>query len=157
MTATNEQFITALKDSQRGVAVIAAYYMRKGYTCVLPALKIRPDYSQRFDFQDDGDFFVHQRIEVKHRSFNFSGRHDYPYADNVIVCEQHTHDNATPKPFNYFILSQDEKCAAVIPTRTQSNWIVQPIWNRRWSENRVVYCCPLDLVRFINLEDNGND
>lgn len=157
MTTTDADFIKRLKDSQRGVYVIANYLMGLGHTCTLKPLRIRPDASQWKQYQDEGDLFIQGRIEVKHLSTNFTGLDDYPYKDFVIVCEQKAHDSANPKPCAYFLLSQDEQHAGIIYGRTSPQWELREVIDRRRGHPMMVYTCPLSVVQFVNVEKKNHD
>lgn len=146
--AAHPTFVNELVESQKAVDVTAAWLRRLGFSVKVPDLRIRADTTQRYDFQDQGDLFYRERLEVKRRSLDFTSADDYPYP-SVIIDECYKWDRAHPKPAAYIILNQARTHAAVVKRSTFRQW--HKI--QRHDKGRICdfYACPVSRVKFIRL------
>lgn len=150
--ATHEQFLADLRNSSLGVFVVADYLLDRGFSCRLPARSYAPTHADWKEHADGGDLFIDQRIEVKHLSADFTGAHDWPFKD-FMVCNQHSFDNAKPKPWAYFILNKNaDTVAIVLVGKTKKSWTVCERTDGRNNHKQHFYLCPLDLVVFRNIK-----
>jgi len=93
--------------------------------------------------------FVHQRVEVKQLSANFTGAKDWPFGCKFIVCAKHAFDRARPKPYALVILSASGEHAAVVFASDARSWTVETRCDRRYeSVTQEFYFSPMELVRF---------
>lgn len=123
---TDTAFEADLEKSWRDANEYAALLQDSGINALLGPMVIRPDSSLRMKYADKGDLFIPQlRIEVKTRTFSFSGRHDFRYP-TVFIDEKYKFDKKAHIPFLcYVTLSQDKKCAAVAYSFTRHHWMIE--------------------------------
>lgn len=146
------RFLRHLADSDDAVWRVAHWLQARGHSVTVPPMSVRRTYAERMQHVDNGDLYINQRIEVKRRGFNFTGRHDFPFPD-FIVCARHSFDNAVPKPFAYVIVSADYKTAGIaLCEATQKYWTTDTLRDHRYDNvAQALYFCPLEHVKFIGL------
>jgi hypothetical protein len=144
-------FAEDLLYSHGVVLLVARFLGARGHSVHIPGLRIRPDVSHLSDYADGGDLFVCQRVEVKQRRFDFSGRGNYPY-QTVTVDVAHAWDRANPKPAAYYIVNHDGTHAAIVRASTASKWVKVSKTDRQKNRVRQFYECPLELVSFVELD-----
>lgn len=159
-------FKTDFQRSKKSVLLFAACLTDMGFNCRLPPTVIKDEWAP-----DDGDLFVEKRIEIKHRTKNFTGPADWPYkkhkyqykdengnvireVDAIIVTATKPWDRALVKPSVHYVLSDNEKHVAIISTKkTFKYWIRKTI--TRVDEGKVyeVFLCPIDVIEFKKMSD----
>jgi hypothetical protein len=150
---TDPTFVDDLKESQRGVAIVAQWFRARGYEVTVPETHIRPNPDVRMDYSDSGDLFVKQRIEVKHRKVDFTCAADFPYP-TILVDVAHSWDRGNPKAFAYFSLNKAGTHAALILCRdTLEHWIKTEKYDPHAGRKGWYYECPVEHVQFIKLAD----
>lgn len=149
---TDEQFIHDLKASMPSVWQAARWFHSRGYQAIVQPLHIRPDVSQRLQYSDGGDLFVLQRVEVKHRSIQFTCRADYPYP-TLIVDDANVWDKANPKPYMHIIFSKDCQHAALIMGSTCKSWQRTSHFDEKSKGRREFYECPSELAIFTTIPE----
>jgi len=129
---------------------VADWFVRKGYTVRIPAMRIAPSHDEWEDFADDGDLMVERRIEVKHRDVDFTDAGTFPFPD-VIVCAKHAWDRADPKPYAIVSLNRAMTHAAIIKGASAAYWRVQTLEDKRYCEKQDFLICPMRYVTFVTL------
>jgi len=147
------RFLSHLDKSTTAVWCVAQWLCNRGYQAtVLPATKAANP-SEWKDHADVGDILLSQRIEVKRLSVEFSGREDWPFGEDFIVCAKHAWDRAKPKPHAFIILSANMGHAAIVKGDTFGRWRVEKRKDSRYNGiEQEFYLCPLDDIewRIIN-------
>lgn len=107
-------FVNDLKKSDYCTRKIAAWLRKKGYDAVPKPIHIRPEASAMAGYSDGGDIFIgDKRIESKQRLINFTSKEDFPYP-TIIVDVAHCWDDASPKPYAYFLANKSMSCCLVV-------------------------------------------
>lgn len=146
---SDADFIAALSESQQYVEQVAGWLRRNGYEVDVPALRIRPDRAQRFEYSDDGDLFVKERVEVKHRpDLKFTGLHDFPFP-TVVVDAAHRIEKARPLPMAWVILNATGSAAIIVHRTSRKHWQRVELYNRKDAERKPYYTCPLQHCQFV--------
>lgn len=142
---SDQDFIDSLRESQGAVDATQQLLLSQGETIVRPAMNIRPSFKDRKNYSDDGDLFIQRRIEIKKRSFSFSGADDFPY-DSVFVDSADRVDSS--RVWRYYIWSDDLKSFLIVPSNTKEKWKRRTVYNKRHGENRTYYVAPLACCYF---------
>tara|TARA_B100001123_G_C15059387_1_gene926929 strand:+ start:309 stop:767 length:459 start_codon:yes stop_codon:yes gene_type:complete len=140
---THNEFLANLANSHDAVAQVQAFFNTRGLATQLPPRSQAKSHQLRNQHLDEGDLFLLQRVEVKQRSFNFSGTHDYPFP-TVFVSAKDAWDRSNPKPIFVVILSQCGKHSLFIPRASQPSWKVKDVYDARYDLNRQTYECPIE-------------
>lgn len=127
--ARHQAFLRDLERSQDAVWHVSRWLSRRGLCVRVPPTSFAPRAEDWRDYSDSGDLFIEQRVEVKHLSAQFTGRHDWPFPD-FIVCGKGAHDRAEPKPYCYIVLSKDKQTAGIVMGDTDHEWSVSMRKNR---------------------------
>lgn len=146
----HQKFLEHLTASEETVAYVAKWLESMGYNVTIKPLRRSPTSKEWQEYVDDGDLEIRLPVEVKCISRNFTGRRDWPFGDEFIVCARHSFDRYQVKPLAYVIVSADHQCFAVVETRTFSQWKVVRRGDRRYGEqfSQEFYLCPLELVKW---------
>jgi hypothetical protein len=117
---------------------------------VKPVL-LTPDRESRFSYMDSGDIEVRFRVEVKRRSFGFTGLNDYPYP-TVIVDERYKIDRIpSTRLYGYAVVDEGMSSLCFVSGSTRSQWKVESHYDRSEGEKREFYVCPKELCTFRSL------
>ena len=148
MDLNTERFWKHLDASQEAVMTVAEWLRGMGFPVrINPTTKLATK-QERLNLVDLGDLEIGQRIEVKRRGVQFTGRQDWPYED-FSICAVHAWDKARPKPHAFVILSQDMATAGICYGRDAGQWTKAVRPDRRYDNYRQeFYSSPLDLVRW---------
>ena len=144
-------FLADLRESRKAVEVMAHWLASRGYPVIVRPTFERPDASQWREYADEGDLEIVQRVEVKHRSFAFTGKSDYPYS-TVIVDNARRFDKKRPKPFAYVILNHAMDAALFVECKTRRHWTCETKHVRGTERVVTVYECPLKYVTTARIE-----
>lgn len=152
MTDQNHaRFLRALDDSLPGVLRVAEWLVRRGRNVRISGQHRAPTHEQWQDYSDSGDLMIEQRIEVKHRTFDFTSADDWPYAD-VAVCAQHSWQRAEQKPLAFVSVSCDMTHVAIVLASSAKHWSVRPCTDSRYDGvTQDTFFCPLSSVTFLRL------
>jgi hypothetical protein len=147
------RFVQHLNDSKHGVWLVANWLNEKqGLNVTVNASSVSKGYEDRMDHVDSGDLYISQRVEVKSLSAEFTGKHDWPFKDQLIVCAKHSYDNATPKPYMYVLLNKAKTHAIIIMGRDHGKWTVKKYNDKRYENmTQDFYIAKADDVTFIKL------
>lgn len=153
VTENHKRFLEHLSGSLDAVWVVAKWLQSSGYAVTVNPIKKAPSADQWKEYVDGGDLEIRQRVEIKHISRNFTGRQDWAFGDDFIVCARHSYDNAKPKPYAYIVVSGDYKACAIVPASTAQQWRVDKRGDSRYSGNysQEFYFCPIELVQWRSL------
>jgi hypothetical protein len=144
----NRLFLKFLDESQPAVMAVADWLRSMGFPVRINPTFKAPTRAEWRDYADGGDLEIAQRIEVKRRSFSFTGREDFPY-ESFFVCAKHSFDRARPKPHAYVILSSDMAHAGIVYGKDSQLWTVERKQDtRRIGYSQEFYIAPLDSVRW---------
>lgn len=146
------RFVKHLDDSKPGVWLVANWLNVKGFDVTVTASGVSKGYEDRMDFVDSGDLYINQRIEVKSLSAVFTGKHDWPFGKELIVCAKHSYDNAIPKPYMYVLLNAAKTHAILIMGRDNKKWSVKKYRDKRYEDmEQEFYISSVDDVQFVKL------
>jgi hypothetical protein len=149
MSDQHEQFLQRLAASSRAVFAVAQMQHARGRTVEIPKIRFAPTAAEADDYVDGGDLMIvaRFRIEVKHRSINFTGADDWPHP-NVFVSNAAAVERGDNDVLYYVTVSSDCRNIAVISRKTRPHWhIVEKVASNTGNRERF-YACPLDLVTF---------
>lgn len=148
----HSRFVDHLNQSRHGVWLVADWLNRKGMDVTITANSVSKGYEDRMDHVDSGDLYINQRVEVKSLSAEFTGKDNWPFGKELIVCAKHSYDNATPKPYMYMLLSKDKTHAIIIMGRNHKKWTVKKYKDKRYENmEQDFYISSVDDVDFIKL------
>ena len=143
-----------LEASDEAVVEAAKCLCAQGYTISRPPTSVAPSRAECLQHVDNGDLFVHMRLEVKHLSANFTGLHDWPFPD-FIVCSKNSYDRANPKPYAYWIWNKARTHVAIVGRDSFKRWEPKEKTDRRYNNmTQDFYHCPLEDVYWMKVEDN---
>lgn len=144
-------FIEDLRASQKSVELVASWIRKRGTPVIIRPTFERPDQSQKFEYSDNGDLEILQRIEVKQRkSLTFVSKSDFKYPSIIVDC-CHAYDKARPKPYAYVILNREMTCGFIVMNDTFKHWQRLTKWDRFKSRDRQFYECPIEHAIFADL------
>lgn len=150
----HRRFLRHLEESQGAVWTAAQWLNRIGYRVSVPPTRTAPTQADWKKFADDGDLFIAQRVEVKRLSVSFTGRHDWPFGEDFIVCARHSFDSAPIKPLGYLILSADMGYAAVVRSDTRNQWVIKKRRDSRYvGVEQEFYFAPLACCSFFPITE----
>jgi hypothetical protein len=149
---TDAEFITALHQSQDAVDKVAGFLKGRGAEVSVPELKVRPDFTQRFAYQDDGDIHITQRVEVKRKQLDFTCADDFPFA--TVMTDAAYKINSIPwgHLHSYFVLNRAMTHAALVLNHTRPQWVEETVYDSKERERRTYLACPKELAHFFPLE-----
>lgn len=144
-------FVGALEQSKSCVAAVAAWMAKHNCDVLIRPTVVRPDFESRNDYADHGDIEIRQRVEVKHRSIDFTSVDDYPYP-TVIVDEKYKVDRIPrSKLWGYLIVNRQGTHVCCVKPDTQAQWLVESKHDNKDGQRREFYVCPKGLCLFCGL------
>lgn len=156
--AEERRFRQAIIDSHDAVWAVARYiHSRGGWEVKIAPLAIRPSFEDRRLHGDNGDIHVRfagveewTRIEVKRRSFDFTGPEDFPYP--TFYLERRNRMGTHGPADTYFVVSQSLTHAGIIKGATFDSWLgPTTFFDRARGHEANCYEVPNALVRFVRL------
>ena len=160
LTGNHKKFTEHLKESTKALFIVAHYFHHYGYSIRINGQKCSPDASSHEEYADDGDLFIQTkdykkkwvRIEVKGLNTEFTNIKDWPHK-NFMVCAKHSYDKTLPNPpSSYYLLNKSRTHAAVVKTKTYSDWFVRTTQDKYYkSVSQDFYYCPLNKVEWITI------
>jgi len=148
---TDSEFLSALFDSQTAVTSVASYLQRHGAQISVPEIVARPNFAQRFDYQDQGDIQLNQRIEVKQKLIDFTCAADYPYPTIMVDAAYKVDAMPWGHLHSYFVVNKSCTHAAYLHGSTRPQWRTEEVYDRKERERRTYYVAPIDLARFFDI------
>ena len=126
----------------------------------IPEVRLRPSPAERSRYADGGDFLVrhgrgltYERVEVKHRSVDFTGLNDYPFP-TVFVNEAY---KLTPGVvaylWGYIIFNRLGTHVAVVRAYTSPDWVEVRKYDSAQRRECTFLACPVRLAEFHRLDD----
>jgi hypothetical protein len=107
------EFISNLEHSYAPVWTVGGYLASKGYTARILPPQVTPDTESRFEYQDQGDIEITQRIEVKQWVNNdFKSLDDVKY-QNIIVDEKYKIERYPLATLHGYMILNASKTAAI--------------------------------------------
>lgn len=149
---TDEEFITALRQSQAAVDKVAQWLKTRGAYVSVPEVKVRPSFEDRFSYQDNGDILITQRIEVKHKQLDFTCRDDYPFATVFLDASYKIDSMGWGQLDSYVLMNRAKTHVAVVPSTSRGHWTKATVWDKKDRSHQSFYQCPVDLCTFYALE-----
>ena len=100
------------------------------------------------EFKDERDILVagRWRLEVKSRTFSFTGVADHPF-DSTIVSTVRSWENKAEKPVAVAIVSQPTRAIVVVPASTRMYWEKRERPDRKRGYAVLNYECPVELLK----------
>lgn len=144
-------FITKrLQHSHVAVRRTAVWLTERGHKIEIAVQSLAPRPEQWRRYVDGGDLFMDggRRVEVKHLSRQFTGKHDWPFTPHFIVNAKATHDSCERKPYCYVVWSRDLDCAAVVFAISEPFWTVERRHDNKLERDAEFYFCPMQYVGF---------
>lgn len=156
MTEQHKKFLERLNGSVAALFAVAQYISDCGYDIMVPAIKYAPTADVHMDYVDAGDIMIRrdsdewERIEVKGKNTQFTGKHDFPFPD-VFLSNKAAADRADPKPAAYFVVSKDLKTAIIVRDETREHWFEVKVKPKNTGNEEIFYTAPIDVVSFVKL------
>jgi len=150
---TDEEFISALKKSDESVKRVAEWLARLQCEVMIRPTVIRPETKDRFDYIDDGDIEIRQRVEVKNRSFSFTSANDYPFETVIIDSKRNIDRIPRRQLWGHIILDEKLTHAAVVKTETRKHWDLLEVYNNKDRSNCVMWVIPKEFCFFTAISD----
>ena len=149
MAKSDAAFIEDWNKSHTYVWVVGQWLCGRGYDVSIKPSILRPEFTTRNKYIDDGDLEIRQRIEVKHRpSLAFTCARDYPYP-TVFLDEAYKVDRRPPQSlFAYIILNAECSACCVILNSTRQYWVKETIFDKAQGRECENYACPVGRCRF---------
>lgn len=147
---TDPLFPEDLAASNEHVWKVARWFQSVGIAAAVQPIRLRPTPEERGEYGDNGDLLIVQRVEVKQRRFDWSGRGDFPYP-TIIVDVCHSWDRAFPKPYAYVITNESVTQAIIVLGSTAGAWKRESRFDGRIGRMRDFYECPLEHAQFRSL------
>ena len=149
MTTDDYRFKKNLMNSQEAVWDVARWLQSRGNAVTVNPTFVAPDHSQWKDYADNGDLFITQRIEVKHRGVDFTCADDWPYSD-FMVCAKHAWDRALQKPYAFIYLNKSKTHVAIVKGETHKTWTHEKRTDSRYDRmTQEFYFCDVSHVAFM--------
>lgn len=153
---SDNEFIESLKGSEEYVNMVAEWLRTHGCKVEVPSVQVRPSFEERHKYIDTGDIKITLRIEVKHRSFDFTSKQDYPY-DTVMIDETFKIDRINRgELWGYVIVNQSATHLCFVMAHTRKNWkIISKHDSKDAGRLCNSYVCPVELCKFLKLSTGG--
>lgn len=145
------QFVNDFLQSSQYVNLVAYWFSVNGISSRILPNMLRPEVGRRFDFMDNGDIEIHLKVEVKHRSIDFTSRDDYPYP-TILIDEVYKVDKKSRDLYAYVILNERADTCIMIYKYTISKWRKVEKRDRTAGEARMFYEVPKEFGIFMRLE-----
>ena len=143
----HQLFLKHLSASHQAVWTAALWMWSTGRQVTINPTTSSEKYKDRMKHRDSGDLLVNgNRVEVKKRGINFTGKDDWPHKD-FLVCAKHSYDMAENKPTGYIIMSSDMNYAGLVSSETYDQWGVTHRKDSRYKDySQDFYVISLDYV-----------
>lgn len=150
---SHETFLARLDDSHEAVITVASWLSSRGNSVTISGLQRAPSPADWTHFTDSGDLFIHQRVEVKRLSQDFTCADDWKYRDKFIVCGKAAFDRAAPKPYAFVCVNQSQTHAGIVlVNQTQDKWFVETKEDKNYQQPQTFYVVPTSLVKFVEIK-----
>lgn len=156
LDAVDPTFVEDLIASQPAAKKVAEWLSGEGFPVIFRPTRVRPNAEQRLHYADKGDLEIFRTVEVlqvveaKQRpGIDFTSKETFPYP-SVIVDVKATYDAKPQKPMMYVIVNSKLTHAIIIKNSTNQHWFEKDHFAR--GRTRRYYECPLEFVRFLELE-----
>ena len=151
MTSNHNRFLEKLERSEQYIWLVSRWFHKSGYSVSIPVAPkaLRPQDWKKYS--DQGDLYIQLRVEVKAPEIVFTGKDDWPHKE-FFICNKYQYDRAEPKPQMFFIMSLDGRYAGMVNNETTDQWYEKEIIDD-YGRKKIVYCCPLDLVKWIQITE----
>lgn len=119
-------FAAQLARGRRGEFAIASALLPTGRWLRVNSLNFRETFADRHDFHDETDLEIEggHRIEIKSRSFKFTGPDDYPYPTAFVGAVRRWRERQIP-PCAVVLLSEVTSRAVVVAVSTRDQWVIE--------------------------------
>lgn len=149
----DESFLKLLDASRQSTWDVAAWLKSRGHNVrIVPSL-VRPDSSVRFQFSDEGDIEITQRIEVKHKyKMDFNSIDEWPY-DPVIIDEAYKFDKTPITTLHSFIILNMKKTGFLyIPESTHRHWFREARFDSRHGKELEFMMVAKEHVQYVSMK-----
>ncbi len=138
-------------QSHATVWIVGRWLADLGFEVAAPVPALRPNAEERAAYADDGDLVIKKVVEVKRRSIDFTGAHDYPY-DSVFVNEAYklTRERLAVV-WGYVVVNRAGTHAAVVHTNTANKWVTVERYDADQDRRCEFLACPVAHVKFFRL------
>lgn len=152
-------FLQNLKRSQAAVNCIGSYLADLGAEVFVRPLRIRPERNQWQDYSDEGDIEIRLKVEVKHRTLDFTNVDDYPYPTVLINAARLIDSVPSEQLYAYYIVNKAITHAIVIKPDTRKHWLKTVKRDKRYEGNQEVEFYEIDkrLVKFVRIADDNEN
>lgn len=142
---TDSSFQTRHAQSQAAVQKVAAWLGSEGNSVTIPPSACAPSMDVADHYKDNGDLYLNQRIEVKHKQVDFTDRFPFP---DIIICKKEVWDHAVPKPYMFVYLNKPMTHAAIVMGNTSGQWIIRDVTDKKRGHTYSAYLAPIHCVRY---------
>lgn len=134
---TREEFVRLLNNSNNVTEQVVAFLKARGYDVEAIPNTLTPDWELRWQYTDNGDILIRQRIEVKHfQKLDFRSIDEIPF-EYLIIDE--TYKVIAPHTltlFVYILVNASRTGCAVVGNWTRKYWIQRTMYDSRENEER---------------------
>lgn len=146
MTWSDSQFLRVLKAAQKAESEWVDHRREEGLAVAHGKKIILPDHNPRTDHCPVPDAVAAVQIELKVRSLEFTGPHDWPY-DTVFVDDLKGLAKGTT-PFAWIYISKVTGSWVWLSALDRDdNWTEQVIWDGMRKFNVPTLVCPAEYLR----------
>jgi hypothetical protein len=145
-----------LMASDRAVWIVARFLRYRGYSIILPPIRVRPTLEQINAYTDDSDIQAEKNgvgrfYDVKHRpKLRFTSTKDYPF-DDVMLDTVRSWTHKKPKPIAYFIVNADCTGALVFATEDSDKWDTREKYMKGYQRRTTCVFAPPELGSYVLL------
>ena len=141
---TDEIFLRELKKGHNWQLWVGYLLLKEGFAVRVSSLATRPDHDSIDLYGDDGDVKVTFPgktvvLEVKSRNLYFTSIDDYPYQTAFVDRVNTWRRKADNKPVAICLVSQPTGAIVVVPTSSESSWLVETVRDRVREYDRDYY------------------
>lgn len=154
---TDAAFLRDFHRSHAVVSLVAAHLVGEGMDAWIRPPELRPSPEVRQAYSDAGDIGVlidcqWMRVEVKSRSFSWTGSSDFPYPDAIVDEAYHIDREGAGSPLlAYAIVASDLEHMLWIPRSTRDSWTTKCMWDVQQKRHCDFLLCPLHKAEFISM------
>lgn len=150
-TEKHQLFLKHLDESAPAVWQVAQWLFSQGSVARVNPTRRAKNAAEWREFTDNGDIEISHRVEVKHSSTDFTGRHDWPYP-RFMVCAAKAYDESFPKPCAFYVLAASGRYLAMVPGNTSPLWTLDEWPSKKYGgEFKDYYFAPLDVIIWIDM------
>lgn len=153
MTMSDEDFFKGLCSSIGPVHHVASWLIKQGYMVRIRPTIVRPDFKDRFEYDDGGDLDITMTINVKARTFDFTSAEDFPYKTIMLDEARNIKANGLQTLF-YISLNKAWTHCSVVRQDTKAHWVKREVDASNTKDKRTNWECPVGHAEFYDMRED---